>query len=207
METFSVGLRLELTLNESKIYSISRLTRDMSCGEFKTCIEHATRIDRYRLVWTGASMVFNHIDDNYPLGKLNIHQDNMLRARVIHGHLQIKIKPWTESDLQTAKEKLLHEWVAKLEQSNNELKNIKMQLEFTELALKFEQKERLKNVEELQNIREASLCRICLDKDGAYLFDSCGHASFCGTCVSKLAEKLCPICRCGYEKTIKIFYV
>lgn len=49
-------------------------------------------------------------------------------------------------------------------------------------------------------------CLICLnnhnnDETKPLSLVPCGH-SFCKTCVSKLSEKLCPLCKCYFNQTI-----
>lgn len=48
-------------------------------------------------------------------------------------------------------------------------------------------------------------CVICLNKPPIYSCVPCGHLCLCEDCITKLKEKMCPICRRDFSMTLRIY--
>jgi len=57
--------------------------------------------------------------------------------------------------------------------------------------------------EENRKLRDARLCRVCMDKETNTVFLPCGHFVCCETCAKSLSE--CPICRDVIRGTVRTF--
>lgn len=56
---------------------------------------------------------------------------------------------------------------------------------------------------ELQQLRESHLCKICMERERTHAFFPCGHTICCGVCASTV--KLCPVCRQPFDDTLRVF--
>lgn len=54
---------------------------------------------------------------------------------------------------------------------------------------------------ELHELRENSLCRVCLDREANAVLMPCAHLVLCSQCTSQLAQ--CPVCRAPIHYTCK----
>ena len=52
---------------------------------------------------------------------------------------------------------------------------------------------------------EPCLCKICMNAEICYVFDSCGHMVTCENCAINERLKNCPVCRKPIEKRIKTY--
>ncbi|KAL7300585.1 hypothetical protein TKK_0006578 [Trichogramma kaykai] len=59
--------------------------------------------------------------------------------------------------------------------------------------------------EENRKLREARLCKICMDREVAVVFLPCGHLSTCEFCAPSLTQ--CPMCRQEIRATVRTFLV
>lgn len=57
--------------------------------------------------------------------------------------------------------------------------------------------------EENRKLKEARLCKICMDRDLAVVFLPCGHLATCIFCAPSLAY--CPMCRVKIYANVRIF--
>ena len=58
-------------------------------------------------------------------------------------------------------------------------------------------------VQELRRLKEARICKICMDAEVGVVFIPCGHLICCVICAPSL--KNCPMCRQSIQKTVKTF--
>lgn len=65
----------------------------------------------------------------------------------------------------------------------------------TEKVLTLEEENRL--------LREARLCKICMDNEVGIVFLPCGHLATCVNCASNLQD--CPVCRSAIKATVRTF--
>ncbi|CAH1183237.1 unnamed protein product [Phaedon cochleariae] len=56
---------------------------------------------------------------------------------------------------------------------------------------------------ENRKLKEARLCKICMDRELGIVFLPCGHLAACGNCVLNLED--CPLCRCAIQATVRAF--
>lgn len=57
--------------------------------------------------------------------------------------------------------------------------------------------------EENRLLREARLCKICMDSEVGIVFLPCGHLTTCVNCAPNLED--CPVCRCAIKATVRTF--
>jgi len=57
--------------------------------------------------------------------------------------------------------------------------------------------------EENRKLKEARLCKVCMDHELAVVFLPCGHLATCNNCAPALAN--CPLCRLGIRAYVRIF--
>ncbi|KAL0120680.1 hypothetical protein PUN28_008391 [Cardiocondyla obscurior] len=57
--------------------------------------------------------------------------------------------------------------------------------------------------EENRKLKEARLCKVCMDHELAIVFLPCGHLATCNNCAPALAN--CPLCRLGIRAYVRIF--
>ncbi|XP_011630439.1 baculoviral IAP repeat-containing protein 7-A isoform X1 [Pogonomyrmex barbatus] len=57
--------------------------------------------------------------------------------------------------------------------------------------------------EENRRLKEARLCKVCMDHELAVVFLPCGHLATCNNCAPALAN--CPLCRLGIRAYVRIF--
>lgn len=57
--------------------------------------------------------------------------------------------------------------------------------------------------EENRILKEARLCKICMDSDVGIVFLPCGHLATCVNCAPNLED--CPVCRCAIKATVRTF--
>lgn len=57
--------------------------------------------------------------------------------------------------------------------------------------------------EENRILKEARLCKICMDKEVGIVFLPCGHLATCTNCAPNLAT--CPVCRQAIKATVRTF--
>lgn len=57
--------------------------------------------------------------------------------------------------------------------------------------------------EEVRRLREARLCKICMDKEVGVVLLPCGHLVTCVLCASSLPR--CPVCRENIKATVRTF--
>lgn len=57
--------------------------------------------------------------------------------------------------------------------------------------------------EEVRRLREARLCKICMDTETCVVFLPCGHLVTCVQCAHSLAD--CPVCRKQIKATVRTF--
>lgn len=57
--------------------------------------------------------------------------------------------------------------------------------------------------EENRRLREARLCKICMDSEVCVVFLPCGHLVTCVNCAHSLAD--CPVCRQPIKATVRTF--
>lgn len=57
--------------------------------------------------------------------------------------------------------------------------------------------------EENRKLKEAKLCKICMDQDLNIVFLPCGHLISCSKCAANLKE--CPLCRQMIKGTVRTF--
>jgi len=57
--------------------------------------------------------------------------------------------------------------------------------------------------EQLQQLQEQKLCKICMDAEINTVFLPCGHLVACLTCTKDI--KQCPVCRQEIAQTVRIF--
>lgn len=57
--------------------------------------------------------------------------------------------------------------------------------------------------EENRLLKEARLCKICLDSEVGIVFLPCGHLATCVNCAPNLQD--CPVCRCTIKATVRAF--
>ena len=48
-------------------------------------------------------------------------------------------------------------------------------------------------------------CVICIDQDSTHVLVECGHWCVCEMCVQEIVPGVCPICRVGVTKSIRVF--
>jgi hypothetical protein len=58
-------------------------------------------------------------------------------------------------------------------------------------------------LDENRQLKEARLCKICMDKDVDTVFLPCGHLVSCNNCARSLRN--CAICRTLIRGTVKVF--
>merc|ERR1711971_271851 len=64
---------------------------------------------------------------------------------------------------------------------------------------------KIQNLEdEIQDIKESRLCKVCLDKEVSQIFLPCGHSICCNKCAIGLQK--CPICRGNIQKSQTIYF-
>ncbi|XP_060525417.1 baculoviral IAP repeat-containing protein 7-B [Cylas formicarius] len=66
-----------------------------------------------------------------------------------------------------------------------------------------EQKTSVSLEEENRILREARLCKICMDAEVGIVFLPCGHLATCVNCAPNLED--CPVCRCAIKATVRTF--
>lgn len=57
--------------------------------------------------------------------------------------------------------------------------------------------------EENRMLKEARMCKICMDAEVGIVFLPCGHLTTCITCATNL--QYCPLCRCTIKATVRTF--
>lgn len=57
--------------------------------------------------------------------------------------------------------------------------------------------------EENRLLKEARLCKICMDGEVSIVFLPCGHLTTCVNCAPNLED--CPVCRCAIKATVRTF--
>ena len=57
---------------------------------------------------------------------------------------------------------------------------------------------------ELKEAAFRRTCKICMDEEVSHVFQPCGHAICCGTCVEQVRE--CPCCRKKVQKASMIYF-
>lgn len=57
--------------------------------------------------------------------------------------------------------------------------------------------------EENRQLKEARLCKICMDNEIGVVFLPCGHLTTCVTCAPSLKD--CPVCRSVIKGTVRTF--
>lgn len=57
--------------------------------------------------------------------------------------------------------------------------------------------------EENRQLKEARLCKVCMDSEVSVVFLPCGHLVSCGGCGSALAA--CPLCRCAVKALVRAY--
>lgn len=57
--------------------------------------------------------------------------------------------------------------------------------------------------EENRILKEARLCKICMDNEVGIVFLPCGHLATCVTCAPNLED--CPVCRSSIKATVRTF--
>lgn len=57
--------------------------------------------------------------------------------------------------------------------------------------------------EENRLLKEARLCKICMDNEVGIVFLPCGHLATCVTCAPNLQD--CPVCRSSIKATVRTF--
>lgn len=57
--------------------------------------------------------------------------------------------------------------------------------------------------EENRQLKEATLCKICMDKEVGIVFLPCGHLATCVNCAPNL--QYCPVCRSAIKATVRTF--
>lgn len=57
--------------------------------------------------------------------------------------------------------------------------------------------------EENRLLKEARLCKICMDGEVGIVFLPCGHLTTCVNCAPNLED--CPVCRCAIKATVRTF--
>lgn len=57
--------------------------------------------------------------------------------------------------------------------------------------------------EENRILKEARLCKICMDGEVGIVFLPCGHLTTCVNCAPNLED--CPLCRCAIKATVRTF--
>lgn len=57
--------------------------------------------------------------------------------------------------------------------------------------------------EENRQLKEATLCKICMDKEMGIVFLPCGHLATCVNCAPNLQD--CPVCRSAIKATVRTF--
>ena len=58
--------------------------------------------------------------------------------------------------------------------------------------------------EEVRRLREARLCKVCLDEEVSIAYIPCGHIVTCVQCAAALED--CPLCRKLIKGTVRIFF-
>ena len=58
--------------------------------------------------------------------------------------------------------------------------------------------------EEVRRLREARLCKVCLDEEVSMAYIPCGHIVTCVQCAVALED--CPLCRKTIKGTVRIFF-
>lgn len=82
----------------------------------------------------------------------------------------------------------------KKEVENKELSKMESEVKAT-VNLSLEEENRL--------LREARLCKICMDNEIGVVFLPCGHLTTCVTCAPSLKD--CPVCRSTIKATVRTF--
>lgn len=67
----------------------------------------------------------------------------------------------------------------------------------------FEVEKTISLEEENRLLREARLCKICMDKEVGIVFLPCGHFATCINCAPNLQD--CPVCRSTIKATVRTF--
>lgn len=57
--------------------------------------------------------------------------------------------------------------------------------------------------EEIRRLKEARLCKVCLDEEVSIAYIPCGHIVTCVQCAAALEH--CPLCRKNIKGTVRIF--
>lgn len=57
--------------------------------------------------------------------------------------------------------------------------------------------------EENRRLKEARLCKICMDREVSVVFLPCGHLATCHHCAPSLTD--CPMCRQEIRATVRTF--
>jgi baculoviral IAP repeat-containing protein 2/3 len=57
--------------------------------------------------------------------------------------------------------------------------------------------------EEVRRLKEARLCKICMDEEVGVVFLPCGHLVTCVNCAPSLHD--CPVCRQLIKATVRTF--
>lgn len=57
--------------------------------------------------------------------------------------------------------------------------------------------------EEIRRLKEARLCKVCLDEEVSIAYIPCGHIVTCVQCAAALEH--CPLCRKSIKGTVRIF--
>ncbi|KAI8742857.1 baculoviral IAP repeat-containing protein 7, partial [Biomphalaria glabrata] len=63
----------------------------------------------------------------------------------------------------------------------------------------------LKLKEKNNQLRQQTVCKICLDQEVAVVFLPCGHLVSCTDCAS--AMKACPVCRTDVKGIVRAFFL
>jgi len=58
--------------------------------------------------------------------------------------------------------------------------------------------------EEIRRLKEARLCKVCLDEDVSVAYIPCGHIVTCVLCAAALDQ--CPLCRKNIKGTVRVFF-
>lgn len=58
--------------------------------------------------------------------------------------------------------------------------------------------------EEIRRLKEARLCKVCLDEDVSVAYIPCGHIVTCVLCAAALDQ--CPLCRNNIKGTVRVFF-
>ncbi len=71
-------------------------------------------------------------------------------------------------------------------------------------ALKWAQDYILKLERDIQVLKEARTCKVCMDLEVSHVFIPCGHAIICKKCVGEV--KKCPICRANIQGSLVAYF-